>query len=59
MFQPTKVYVSKFKTLTCLVSSDNLELAKLIQEQYNATQAHHFSLIIRPHMLKIMPENKK
>lgn len=43
------------QSLTCFVSSDKRELAKLMQEQYSATQAHHFSLIISPHMLKIIP----
>ena len=27
----------------CLVSSDALELAKLMKEQYTAHQAHHFN----------------
>jgi hypothetical protein len=38
----------------CFVSSAIRELAKLMQLQYNATQAHHLIRIIRPHMLRIM-----
>jgi hypothetical protein len=40
----------------CLVSSDSRELAKLMHEQYRATHAHHLSLIMRPHILKIIPK---
>lgn len=42
--------------LTCLVSSESLELAKLMHEQYRATQAHHFKRIIKPHILNIIPK---
>jgi hypothetical protein len=33
----------------CFVSSFVRELAKLMKEQYNATQAHHLSYKIRLH----------
>ena len=41
--------------MICLVSSLSLVLAKLMQEQYRAIHAHHFILIIRAHIEKIMP----
>lgn len=46
-----------FKHFTCFASSLALELAKLMQEQYSANQAHHFNFIISPHIEKIIPEN--
>lgn len=52
----TTAEIDNIKLLSvCLVSSDALEFAKLMKEQYTAHQAHHFSFIIRPHILKIMP----
>lgn len=45
--------------LTCLVSSETLELAKLMLEQKTAVHAHHLSLIISPHIENTMPENSK
>lgn len=48
----------KKKNPTCLASSLTRELAKLIQEQYKANQAHHFNFIIKPHMEKIIPRRE-
>lgn len=52
----TTADIDNIKLLSiCLVSSLTLELAKLIHEQYSETHAHHFNLIIKPHMLKVIP----
>jgi len=39
----------------CLVSSDALELANPMTEQKMAIHAAHFIFIMRPHILKIIP----
>lgn len=38
------------------MSSETLELAKLILEQKTAVHAHHFRRIIKPHMENTIPE---
>lgn len=42
--------------MICLVSSLSLVLAKEMQEQKRAIQAHHFILIISAHIEKIIPK---
>uniref|UniRef100_A0A182MTL5 Uncharacterized protein n=1 Tax=Anopheles culicifacies TaxID=139723 RepID=A0A182MTL5_9DIPT len=51
----TALTLSMNEDSTCLASSEIRELAKLIQEQYSASQAHHFSFIIKPHIENIIP----
>lgn len=47
--------IPSFVHITCLASSVFRELAKLMQEQYNASQEHHFDFIIRPHIENTIP----
>lgn len=51
------VCCQQFNSLTCFASSAFLELAKLMQEQYRASQEHHLLFIIRPHIEKTIARN--
>uniref|UniRef100_A0A182Q6K3 Uncharacterized protein n=1 Tax=Anopheles farauti TaxID=69004 RepID=A0A182Q6K3_9DIPT len=55
----TALTLSMNEDSTCLASSEIRELAKLMQEQYSASQAHHFNFIINPHIENIIPAKAK